>query len=452
MLILGGLLLIVLASLITYLISHQYYQRKLRQTLKVNGGVGPAMGKDLFDQVSQRIKDLEKQVEQWSSESSRQGKHLEGLLQISESSQRQDSPTIIYDKILDVILDVTGFSSGGIHLLEPGEKFVYLVASKGIPDLFLQALDTENLDRSYMQPLSKREPYSTEEYTPGAYDVPEALVVDDIVREESIKIPLLAGERFVGTLTIFNIKGPKRHLDADQRWLESIGRQLGILINHMRISERLQNIAVLQERERISQELHDNLSQFVGTIRLLSEQIVISSKSENVENIKRDAEAIESIARIAYANIRDEMVGLRFIQNLDQEIVSALREYLERFERQWNIAATLEIKNLEEPHFISPSVGIQLLRIMQEALTNVRRHAHATQVVVIMEKMHNQLLVRIKDNGIGFDSEATFDNRLGLRIVRERAISLGGSLQIISSPETGTLVQVELPMKIESKP
>ena len=125
-----------------------------------------------------------------------------------------------------------------------------------------------------------------------------------------------------------------------------------------------------------------------------------------------------------------------------------LREYLNQFEPFARLPVSIRWAGEAESVRLSPSAQVQLLRIIQEALSNVRRHAQATQVEVIFTPDGRDLVVEIRDNGQGFDPEAqtavewpTF----GLQSMRERAESAGGSLTIRSAPTLGTTVTVRLP-------
>lgn len=398
--------------------------------------------------ISKRIQYLENMVELYKNGEARKGRHLEGKLLILEAFQRQEAMGDIYNNVLDVILELTGYSSGLIHLLEPNGAYLYLIASKNVPSKYLPALEIENSDKTYLKPLFNGELYTHENAALYDIDFPEVIFDGGIIQRNLVRIPLLANNHMVGILTLFNIQDTEGQLDAELDWLGAIGRQLGILIEHVKISEQLQNEAILKERERLSQELHDNLSQSVSTIRLLSERILNKSDDGDIESIKKDIEIIEMVAQDTYASLREEMVGLRMIDETNKDIVSLIKDLISSFTNQWNITVELQTINFVEKIFITPIITIQLSRIIQEALSNVRRHANATHVNITLEVAGNRLITRVKDNGVGFDPGMISENRLGLKIMRERAESLGGIFKVISAPDLGSLVEIDLPMII----
>lgn len=377
-------------------------------------------------------------------------KHLREMLLISEVFlHNQDSSMLTFDRIMDVIQEILGFSSCSIHLLEQRGQYVYLAASRGIPegmpDSVMQAVKTEDLSDSYMQPLVNRKPYRPDEYGTGEEVLKEHEIIE-VLKGEIVKIPLVSQDRLIGSVTIIKESATKEWFEAQQQWLAIIGEQLGILIEQMNLNIQFQNSAILLERERVSQELHDNLSQFVGTIRLFAERILESSKAGDTSKIEEDATSLEAISRDAYASVREEMIGLRYISNSDQDIIPTIHDYIERFERQWNIEATLSTHNLHKADSFIKGKGIQLFRIIQESLTNVRRHAQASKITVSIKVKDYTLFCQINDNGTGFDMNTTHDSKLGLRIMRERAVDAGGILRVVSAPGAGTTVSVEFPV------
>ena len=148
-----------------------------------------------------------------------------------------------------------------------------------------------------------------------------------------------------------------------------------------------------------------------------------------------------------------EILGLRMSIAPGEAFVPLLSRYLDRFQRQWGIATELVLSDGADhaAMYIEPSHEIQLLRVMQEALTNVRRHAKAGRVVVAIADSPQALTMTIEDNGVGFDQSLVDDERLGIRIMRERAISVKGTLDVRSSPGSGAVIQMQLP-KLASRP
>jgi two-component system nitrate/nitrite sensor histidine kinase NarX len=121
---------------------------------------------------------------------------------------------------------------------------------------------------------------------------------------------------------------------------------------------------------------------------------------------------------------------------------------LDRFQRQWGIAASVELIGDEGEWAITPQVELQLLRIVQEAIANVHRHAHASTVKVRLKKEGDDLSLEIQDDGKGFDPDHVGEDQIGLRIMRERAESIGGILSLDVHQHQGTRITIWVPTQI----
>ena len=395
--------------------------------------------------TSAKIRDLESQVEFYKSSEARKERHLEGKLLILEAFQRQQAMNDVYQNVLGVIIDVTGYSAGCFHIFSPDLRHLLLAASNNIPSKYLPALEVHDFQSNNLQPFLQKKLVFGDDLENLLIHFPMIFTDGEIVSSSSVSIHLSTKNQIIGVLSLFNLTNQDRQIDAEPDWLLAIGRQLGILIGHLRASETLQNEAVIRERERLSRELHDNLSQSVSTIRLLSQRIAKKFETKELSDVKTDIDIIEKIAEDTYGVIREEMVGLRFVDEPNKDIVSLINDYLTDFERRWTISAQLQPHNFDDSTLIPPVITIQLFRIIQEALTNIRRHANATKIDISLEVRDDCLVTTLKDNGVGFDPQAIPENRFGIKIMLERAESLGGSLRIISTPRLGSLIEIIIP-------
>jgi signal transduction histidine kinase len=267
-------------------------------------------------------------------------------------------------------------------------------------------------------------------------------------------IPLLAQDILVGSMQLFT-KEEYTWSENDRRWLGLIGRRIGLLIHQIQLSERLRDLAVLDERSRIAQEIHDGLSQLVGALRLWSEEALTSLKDHELDGVQKALEKIEGAASDAYASLRDEILGLRDIILPSKGLFAYFSEYLRRFQRQWSIRTELQVDECAEALDSLPipqMAKIQLLRIFQEGLTNVRRHANSSWIMVALSCGDGWLILHILDDGAGFDLNNIPDDRLGLRIMRERAASVGGTIAITSQIGQGTQLEIKIPLRISQNP
>jgi signal transduction histidine kinase len=151
-------------------------------------------------------------------------------------------------------------------------------------------------------------------------------------------------------------------------------------------------------------------------------------------------------ARQAYGDVREAIVGLRTLPGSNRSLEEVLGEFLHQWKEQSGISTELMI---DGDLRLQTSAELQIVRIIQESLTNVRKHARATTVRVDVHKRNDQLVVSVRDDGLGFNPEVSTRGefpKFGLTTMRERAASIRGSLEIDSAPGAGTTVRFAMPL------
>ena len=207
---------------------------------------------------------------------------------------------------------------------------------------------------------------------------------------------------------------------------------------------RLKDVAVLEERDRIARELHDSLAQALGYLGLRASVLQDLLESGQVAQAADEVRTIAEVIDDAYADVREAILGLR-TKTTRLGLVPALREYLRKYGLQTGIHSELQVEADSGVEFV-PSVETQLIRVVQEALANVRKHARAERVVVRLWREAEHTCISVEDDGCGFDlGQAAATGHYGLATMRERVEDVDGSLQIRSAPGGGTLVMVCFP-------
>ena len=374
-------------------------------------------------------------------------RNLEALLSLSETISRASSLDEVFQSALTTAIEITCMKSGGIRLLDTKTHSFRLMAHQGMTPAMVRQLACIPADQGFpAEAAALKQPIVTND-----------LAADYRTRTTEaaplgycslVCVPLLADGQVKGTMELADSQ--IHHWEgADLRWLANIGREIGAAVYVVELSERTRDFAVLQERERLARELHDGLAQTIGAIRLWAESAHFALDDGDQNSVRQALERIEGAANETYISLREEIFGLRDTVNRGEDLLPTLQEYLERFEKRWNIEARLVMAMPDEfSTAIAPNAEIQLLRIIQEALTNVRRHAQATQVTLMIEQRDHWIRASIKDNGRGFDPDACPNEHLGLRIMHERAASVGGQLSIETAPGRGTRVQIDIPRRI----
>jgi PAS domain S-box-containing protein len=212
--------------------------------------------------------------------------------------------------------------------------------------------------------------------------------------------------------------------------------------------------ATLQERELLAQELHDGLAQSLGFLNLQAQAARLYLRSGQGEAARDSLERLAKVALDLQGDMR-ELIGELLTVSLPSEgLCSVMRQAVTHFENQTALPVCLEIaEDLEatcRSSALPPAAGVQLLRILQEALANVRKHAGCpTHVGVRLRAEAGQLLMTIVDNGTGFDAAlAGADGKhFGLQVMAQRAERIGGQMAVQSAPGSGTRVEVCVPLE-----
>jgi signal transduction histidine kinase len=209
-------------------------------------------------------------------------------------------------------------------------------------------------------------------------------------------------------------------------------------------------LAIAEERERIAREMHDSLARVLGYVNTKAQAIQELLRGGRVEHASEQVAQLSDAARTAYADVREAILGLRLSPGPQRGFLEALREYLRRWEEQSEVAVDL---TLSPPGATLQRLGavaeLQLLRIVQEALANVRKHAAARRVCVLLAERDGIIEATVQDDGRGFDPAHPGGDgfpRFGLSTMRERAEAVGGTLQVVSAPGDGTRVTACIPI------
>jgi len=208
-------------------------------------------------------------------------------------------------------------------------------------------------------------------------------------------------------------------------------------------------VATTQERERLARELHDSLGQALAAARLQAGSARLLLARGETARTDECLERLASMTSDAEADVREYLLGARTGFAPGLPFFPLLREYVQRFGRQYGLQVELAAPAQLEARGLEPAVEVQLLRIVQEALSNVRKHARAQSIEVSFSVSDAVAQVAIIDDGRGFDPAslaARQGDGFGLQSMRERAEALGGRLEVSSPPGHGTRVEVTVPV------
>jgi signal transduction histidine kinase len=262
---------------------------------------------------------------------------------------------------------------------------------------------------------------------------------------------LQRGGTTIGTLAV-GTERPRAFGVGDLETLASLAAQAAIAIENDRLQRELRALAIHAERERIAREMHDGLAQVLGYVNTKSQAVEELLAAGRTAEARTQMRELSAAARSTYVDVREAILGLTTPLAGDAAadgLGGALETYARRFAESSKIAVRVETGGSLGWNDLPPEVMANLLRIVQEALTNVRKHAAAQRVVVHLDHDAGHTVVIVEDDGRGFDPDAPEVSadwpHFGRETIRQRAAAIGGTAAWDSSPGGGTRLRVEVP-------
>ncbi|MBI2865893.1 MAG: GAF domain-containing sensor histidine kinase [Chloroflexi bacterium] len=264
-------------------------------------------------------------------------------------------------------------------------------------------------------------------------------------------LPLRRAGRVVGVLAVA-ARDPKAFATQDEvRLLELMAEHIAVAVENATLHEQVRTLAILTERERIAREMHDGLAQVLGYVNTKAQAVKELLQAGQMEAATQHLEQLDASARETYADVREAILALRS-DTRDRPLVDSLREYVQRFGDLSGVPTALVVEG--EPTPFPPEIEVQLLRIVQEALTNVRKHARARRADIAFSFQDGNCRLVVADDGHGFDPSHLTRGpwpHLGLQSMRERAAAIGATFTLDTGPGRGTRVVLDIPFSTGRK-
>jgi two-component system NarL family sensor kinase len=387
-----------------------------------------------------------------ASTGDRRTRELRILYAISEALNSAPDARHALERTLALVAELLGLHTGWIWLLDPESGRFYNAAAHNLPpylqepvhmtgkscscigdfqDGTLAPRNISLIECSRLQPAVEA----------GAFEATRGL-------RYHASIPLYFRDKPLG---IMNIAGPSwRKLSRSElRLLSTIANQIGVAIERARLAEESARLARAEERARIAREIHDTLAQGLTAIGLHIESALNHLESEPERARERLQRAL-AMTRQSLEEARRSVTNLRAGLPFGKPLAEALGTLARAFTAETGVRVAVQASGGQP---LPVSVEAELYRIAQEALTNVRRHAQASEVrIALRTGPGQQVVLSIRDNGRGFDPASIPAGCHGLLGMRERARLLRGRLLIASRAGRGTTVTAIVPLRSEGEP
>ena len=268
----------------------------------------------------------------------------------------------------------------------------------------------------------------------------------------TVEAPIRSPDGSLGDIWLGR-RGGTAFTERDRQFLVTLSDLASIAITSARMRESERQGAIVAERERIAREMHDSLAQILGVTHLRIVALGTRPELESAPRVSAELEELATLTEEAYRDVREAILGLREASRVDRGFIDSLEAYLEKYSHQCGIPATLDT-SIDGELKLPPRSELQIIRVIQEALTNVRKHGGATAVSVRISDGPEGTTIVIADDGRGFDVAETLLGRdgFGLHTMRERMELVGGTLTIDSAPGRGTRIIAMVPRTTQPGP
>lgn len=367
----------------------------------------------------------------------------ETLLAFCKAAEWAQEPEIVYQRFVDVSVEYLGCAAAHMHMLDSsGTAFVHSASHdpETDRDFYSQSI-TFGIGR-LASLLENREPIVMEDYE-RPHELDE--IPTEAIRagyKSAVSIPLSASSGVIGMLSIVYDTQLPWKTDEDLAFLLELGSVLGIFIERMQMQKKELVLNVLKERKRLSSEIHDSISQMASALALRADIAQECFEEDDRASLQQELRYLSDHLRQMTKILREEMLSLRTPLDEVGSVTKIVEDAFARFQQVWDIESHLHVP--DEDILLSGAAQLNVARIVNEALLNVMRHSKAKTVDVRVLRKNGDATIVIADDGIGFEMKHVAPERLGIRIMRERAESVGGSLEIVSDGG-GTTVRVLIP-------
>jgi signal transduction histidine kinase len=393
-----------------------------------------------------------RQIDRREEEIRRRASQLEALNMAATTLITELDLGLVLQKVVDLSRDLVSSRYGALGVLnQDGTAFEQFITS-GISDEERKLIGRPPQGRGLFREL---------------IDSGKSMIVDDISSYHAhsgfpdhhpemhtlLGVPIKTKGRVIGDLYLVEKVDPfdETHQEIipftgdDKQILEMFATQAAIAIENARLYRQVQQLAIFEERQRFGMDLHDGVIQSIYAVGLMLEDVQRRIQNEPDFATEGISTAIKSL-NTAISDIRNYILDLRPQHFQGRDILQGMEELSRALRANTFMSVSMDVRNVDPASF-SGEQTVEILHIAQEAFSNIQKHAHASEVDIILTFDGEELMLEITDNGISIGPKDLQRSRgNGLRNMQDRAAALRGDIQVTPRVEGGTLVRLVVPI------
>jgi len=386
---------------------------------------------------------LEQRVEEKSHSVKVKNRELAALYDVAAFFNSSTATEPLCGIVLEKLSALVGANDGLVRLIDHTGKQLKIVATRGVSQSFLAEERCLAVGACLCGDVALNGGVVNSDLSIPTTPPAQLYACKRDGFQAVVTVPIRSKQRVLGMFNLF-FKEPRTLPPSEIRLLESVGQQLGIAIENQRLVAREKEMAVSEERNLLAQELHDSIAQSLAFLNIQVQLLRNDLQQGKITTALQGVEQIREGVQESYDDVRELLVHFR-TRISEADLETAVRSALEKFEGQTGISTSFLYCGTV-PEF-PPEHVLQAMHIVQESLSNVRKHAKASRVDVEL-RCDQECSLIIRDDGTGFDpARDVGDTHIGLGIMRERAHRIDAILTLESTPGQGTRVCLALPRR-----
>lgn len=391
---------------------------------------------------------LEDRVREKTRSLSEKNRQLQILYSVSDFLNDGSDVDAVCRGFLKRVIDMLDAQAGAIRLLDSEGANLCFTFGQGLSEDFIENEAVLRCGDCLCGVASSRNASFIANTEPREFPLTR-----DVCRQAGFNTvsasSVVANKRPMGVFNLFFSEG-RTLAESDRQLLETLGQQLGAALDGLRLQARARELAVSEERNLLARELHDSIAQALAFMNLQVQMLESSVERNDDDEVRSGLALLQQGLQESYEDVRELMVHFR-AKIGEHDLDTGIADALKRLSAQTGIVSNMDVQGGGAP--LDPETETQLLYIVQEAISNVRKHADARTVNLRLRRGLDGLTVQIRDDGKGFaedggESVGTQEH-IGLQVMRERAQRVGAMLSIKSKPGKGTEVMLTVPRVCE---
>ena len=395
----------------------------------------------MADELQSLYEDLGEHVRQKTAELERQNRQLSALYGMTAFLNKPNDIEALCRGFLQRVMDEFHAAAGSIRVLDPSGERLHIVVSLGFSSALQESQQCMRTDACFCGEATQRGTMIIRDFR--KLPRPEEIgCMRDGFQAVSV-FQIVTPEATLGTFSL-HFRERTTMSPRELQLLEMLGQHLGAALDNQRLSIKARQLAVAEERNLVAQGLHDSLAQGLNFLNLQTQMLGSAVQQRRWDEVEEIVPLLKTGVSESYQDVRELLQNFRTRLG-EESLRKAVDDTIGRFRRQTGLNVELHLDDRDGAP-LHPDQQLQVLFILQEALSNVRKHAYASKVTVRIDN-HRDFGMSIRDDGEGYDPQEVAERsetHVGLSIMRERAARLGGQLQMCSAPGQGTEVSLYL--------